>query len=237
MKKLISKFLCLRMGIKNKSTSAVHHSFCMTIVVLSIFLIGCVSVPHQSAELSGELGGMIRESRATHLALIDEYVNQLRGRVNDFMTRDWIPKFTKNFIVEAKLDQELAAAKNAEEKVQINQEFQEAAAQRISDRRALLMDAVDKIGQLLRSRINEHYDHMELVNQTLTTHLRSAEKVTATRDELLKLAKVHPNDMIPFEQLNEIVGKMEKFEGNVDALQGLTLRAKALIISGGQDGK
>ena len=76
---------------------------------------------------------------ATHLALINEYVNERRHRVDDFMSRDWIPKFTKNFIVEAKLDQELAAAKSPEDKTQVHQEFQEAAAQRISERRALLM--------------------------------------------------------------------------------------------------
>ena len=205
--------------------------------LVSSLLMGCANVPRQAAELSGELGGMIRESRATHLALIDEYVNERRRRVDDFMSRDWIPKFTKNFIVEAKLDQELAAAKNAEEKTQVHVEFQEAASQRISERRALLMDAIDEVGRLLRARIDEHYDQMVLVNQTLTAHLRSAEKVNATRDELLKLAKIRPNEMIPFTQLNQIVGKMEKFEGNVDALRSLATQAKEIVLPGGHDGK
>jgi len=194
-------------------------------------------VPHQSAELSGELGGMIRESRATHLALVDEYINERRRRVDDFMSRDWIPKFTKNFISEAKLDQELTAAKTSDEKVQIHQEFQEAATLRVSERRALLMNAVDEVGRLLRARIDEHYDQMGLVNQTLTAHLRSAEKVNATRDELLKLAKIQPNQLIPFVQLDQIVGKMEKFEGSADALRGLATQAKDILVPGGRDGK
>lgn len=180
---------------------------------------------------------MIRESRATHLALVDEYINERRRRVDDFMSRDWIPKFTKNFITEAKLDQELAAAKTSEEKVQIHQEFQEAATQRVSERRALLMNAVDEVGRLLRARIDEHYDQMGLVNQTLTAHLRSAEKVNATRDELLKLAKIRPNQLIPFAQLDQIVGKMERFEGSVDALRGLATQAKDILVPGGRDGK
>lgn len=205
--------------------------------LVSAVLTSCASVPHQAAELSGELGVMIRESRATHLALVDEYINERRRRVDDFMSRDWIPKFTKNFITEAKLDQELAAAKTSEEKVQIHQEFLEAAAQRVSERRALLMNAVDEVGRLLRARIDEHYDQMGLVNQTLTAHLRSAEKVNATRDELLKLAKIQPNQMIPFAQLDQIVGKMEKFEGSVEALRGLATQAKDILVPGGRDGK
>jgi hypothetical protein len=207
------------------------------LLLVSAVLTSCANVPHQAAELSGELGGMIRESRATHLALVDEYINERRRRVDDFMSRDWIPKFTKNFITEAKLDQELAAAKTSEEKVQIHQEFQEAATQRVSERRALLMNAVDEVGRLLRARIDEHYDQMGLVNQTLTAHLRSAEKVNATRDELLKLAKIRPNQLIPFAQLDQIVGKMERFEGSVDALRGLATQAKDILVPGGRDGK
>lgn len=209
----------------------------LPLLITAGLLIGCASVPRQAAELSGELGGMIRESRVTHLALIDEYVGERRRRVDDFMNRDWIPKFTKNFIVEAKLDQELASAKSTEEKTQVHQEFQEAAARRINERRTLLVNAVDEVGRLLRARIDEHYDQMELVNQALTSHLRSAEKVNATRDELLRLAKIRPNELIPFAQLNQVVEKMEKFEGDVEALRNLATQAKDIVIPGGRNGK
>lgn len=206
-------------------------------LIVALSITSCAAVPRQAAELSGELGGMIRESRATHQALIDEYIKERRKRVDDFMTRDWIPKFTKNFIAEAKLEQELANAKTADEKVQVHQEFQEAAAKRISERRAMLTDAIDEVGRLLRSKVDEHYDQMELVNQTLTAHLRSAEKVNATRDELLKLAKVKPNQLIPFAQLDQIVGKMEKFEGDVNALRNLASQAKDIVTAGATNGK
>lgn len=202
-----------------------------------LFLAGCASVPRQSAELSSELGVMIRTSRVSHHALVDEYVKERRKRANDFITRDWIPKFTKNFIAEAKLEQELGNAKTPDEKIQVHQEFQEAASQRISEHRAMLTDAIDEVGRLLRTRIEEHYDQMALVNQTLTAHLRSAERVNATRDDLLRLAKVPPNQLIPFAQLDQVVGKMEKFEGDVNALRSLATQAKAIVIQGGPNGE
>lgn len=232
----MSTIIVTRCG-NDRITPKMHRTRHLLPLLVSALLMGCASVPRQAAELSGELGGMIRESRATHLALIDEYINERRRRVDDFMSRDWIPKFTKNFIVEAKLDQELAAAKTSEEKTQTHQEFQESAAQRISERRALLLDAIDGVGRLLRARIDEHYDQMELVNQTLTAHLRSAEKVDATRDELLRLAKVKPNQLIPFAQLDQIVGKMEKFEGDVSALRNLASQAREIVIPGEPNGK
>jgi len=206
-------------------------------LIVSLSIIGCAIVPRQAADLSGELGGMIRESRTTHQALIDEYIKERRKRVDDFMTRDWIPKFTKNFIVKANLEQDLANAKTADEKLKIHLEFQEAASQQISERRTMLTDAIDEVGSLLRSKIDEHYDQMELVNQTLTAHLRSAEKVNATRDELLKLTKIKPNQLIPFAQLDQIVGKMERFEGDVNALRNLASQAKDIVTVGGNNGK
>lgn len=77
------------------------------LVFISFFLVGCATIPKQSAMLSQELSGMIRNCRTSHIALLDEYLLERRNRIDDFMKNQWIPKFMENFTKESGVMNEL----------------------------------------------------------------------------------------------------------------------------------
>ncbi|MCB4791974.1 MAG: hypothetical protein LHV68_08810 [Elusimicrobia bacterium] len=211
----------------------------ISVLFLLVILAACASTPKQSAMLSQELSGMIRNCRAAHIALLDEYLVERRNRIDDFMKNQWIPKFMENFTKNKDKDvvKELNKAKDEDEKYQIIQEFGESASKRIEERRTALVDALSDIGKSLRVKIEDHYDQMEAVNETLTAHLRSAEKVNATRDELLKTINMPLNRIIPFDKLNKTLDKISVYEGKIEDLGTLVQDAKQTFVQEGSNGK
>jgi hypothetical protein len=197
------------------------------------FLGGCASVPQESAQLSSDLGTMIRDARDSHLALIDEYMKVRRDRVDDFMQNKWIPTFMTNFAKTANFAQQYDAANGPDEKAKLTQDFQAAAAKKIAQQRATMLNALDDVDKALRSKITAHYDQMQVVNEALTAHLLSAAKVTAARDAILNKLNVPTNELIPLQKLDPALQKIEQFEGKAADIQQLVDQAKGVVTQGG----
>ncbi|MFC1678640.1 hypothetical protein ACFL2T_00270 [Elusimicrobiota bacterium] len=172
---------------------------------------------------------MVRHARQAHLSLLDEYLRERRARVDSFMEHTWIPEYIDRFSKEAKLEEELSKAKTPRERGQVLQEFNGAANQEIAARRATLMEAVETVGQGLRERLVEHYDQMEGVNTVLTAHLRSAAKVTATRDKLLETVNLPVKKILPLDKVGKVLDKIERFEKDAQAIGTLVDQAKGII--------
>lgn len=206
-------------------------------LAIILILSGCASVPRESAELSADLGTMIRDARESHFALIDEYMRQRRARMDDFMEHKWIPTYMKNFMRESKFTEQYDTEKNPVERAAIAEEFQQQASKDIAQQRAAMADALADVEGLLRKRIADHYDHMLVVNEALTAHLLSAAKVTTARDEIMKKLKLPANELVPLQKLDSTLRKIEQFEGKADAIYQLVNEAKSVLKQGGANGQ
>lgn len=206
-------------------------------LAIILILSGCASVPRESAELSADLGTMIRDARESHFALIDEYMRQRRARMDNFMEQKWIPTYMKNFMRESKFAEQYDAEKNPAEKAAIAEEFQQQASKDIAQQRAAMADALADVEGLLRKRIADHYDNMLVVNEALTAHLLSAAKVTTARDEIMKKLKLPANELVPLQKLDSTLRKIEQFEGKADAIYQLVNEAKSVLKQGGANGQ
>ena len=87
-------------------------------------------------------------------------------------------------------------------------EFSEDASAQIFSRQATFLAAIDKVDSMIRKRIEDHYADMLTVNQALTEHIRSAAKVTATREELFKKLRLDYRQLIPMDRVNEQLEKL-----------------------------
>lgn len=194
-----------------------------------LFFVGCVSVPKQAVILSEELGNMIRSSESAHLALVDEYIDQRRKEVDKFLDEKWFPDFMKEYTVNSKVEEELKKAESQEARADILREFADDAAKQLYQRRKVMMDSLDKIKELLYSRLQKHYDQMRITNETLTAHLRVASKVTNTRDELIKQLKIPVENIIPLDKLNLSIGKITRYQGKIEEINNAVDVFKVII--------
>lgn len=209
----------------------------VTLALLGSLLGGCVSVPKESAQLSADLGTMIRDARESHLALIDEYMRARRARMDEFIDQKWIPTYMKKYLKESKFTELYDAEKNPSEKAAIVEEFQQQASKDIAQQRAAMANGLSDVEKLLRKRIADHYDQMQVVNEALTAHLLSAAKVTAARDDIMKKLKVPPNSLVPLEKLDSTLRKIERFEGKAEGVLQLVNEAKGVLTQGGSNGQ
>jgi hypothetical protein len=194
-------------------------------------ILGCAHIPKEAAYLSEELTGMIREAEASHLELLDKYMEFKHQEVDSFLASVWAPRFMETGIKDANLWSLISAESDPTKKAALLQEFTADAGDVVFRRRASLHDALDKMGEALRQTIQNHYSQMLIVNQSLTAHLGSAAKITETRERLLEQLKVPIEGMFDLSTLN---GRIEEVMGIASKLgDEATLKAElAKIVEG-----
>lgn len=177
---------------------------CLTITLL---MLSCAHIPKESVYLSEELTGMIRSAEASHLEVLDRYMELKHQEADSFLSSVWIPCFLETGIKDTKLWDILNAEPDSVKKTLLMQEFITDANDVIFQRRASLHDALNKITAIIKHEIQDHYSHMLLINQSLTAHLRSATKVSETQARLLAQLNVPFASMIDIKKLS---GKIDE---------------------------
>lgn len=64
--------------------------------LLMIIFTGFISILQEAPQLSAVIGKKIVEAGTSHLTLLTQYMNAKRDRIDEFITREWIPTFTDN---------------------------------------------------------------------------------------------------------------------------------------------
>lgn len=193
---------------------------------------GCAHVPKESAQLSEELTGMINSAQASHLALLDQYMDERRRKVDEFMNEKWIPRFMGEFIGKSNIVKLVEEEKDAAGKGKIMYEFMEDGSKEIFKTRTSLTNSLDEIDRILRKAIQEHYAEMLVINHSMTAHLRSAAKVTSTRDELLQKLRIDPKIILPLDKINSSVEKLMKYQGKLEELPNIIKEVENAVKGG-----
>jgi hypothetical protein len=168
---------------------------------------GCVSVPKETAILSGEVGNMIASSKASHLALLNQYEAERRGRIDDFLQAVWIPRLIGQMAKDGDLWGKTCKIANTTDSALELQGFVEAAALRIAAKRKELTDALDYAMADLRAEVDAHYGLLERSNSTITRNLKS---VNANDEVLGTLLKKNGVDVEKLTPLRDVSAKLDK---------------------------
>lgn len=168
---------------------------------------GCVSVPKETAVLSSEVGNMIASSKASHLALLDQYEAERRGRIDDYLQAVWIPRFIGQMAKDGDLWGKTCKIANTRDSADELKGFVEEAALLIASKRKELTDALDDALADLRAQVNDHYALLERSNSTVTRNLRSVRANDEVMESLLKKNGVDAAKLTP---LREVSAKLDK---------------------------
>lgn len=175
------------------------------IILMEIILDSCANVPPEAVQLSYELTTMIRSAQTSHIAMLNQYIQERKQRVNDFMNQVWIPRFMENFMADPLVKSDIASAVDSITKAKIYKEMLVDASEKINNQRDTLMRVVENIAIALHEAIAEHYGQMAAINQALTANISSAAKVTEVRERLLSSLNVDMKTLIPINRVNDIL--------------------------------
>lgn len=201
----------------------------LLIPVLVAVVMGCATVPKESVDLSIELTKMIRSAEASHLATLQLFLDERKQRADDFLKNTWTPKFMENAMRDSHVLDTLKAQRTDPQRETVMKEFSEDAASVIAERRATMMGAIDRIGEMLRDSIRAHYADMLAVNQALTAHIRSVADVNATQTMILDALKIDPKTLLPIDKINGVLEKILSYQGNVDEILKYVEEAKTIL--------
>ena len=172
---------------------------------------------------------MIRSAEKSHLATLDLFISERRQRADEFLKDTWTPRFMDNAVKDSGVLDTIKAQRTDVQKGAVMKEFSEDAAMTIAERRAAIMDAIDKIGQALRENIRDHYADMLAANQALTAHIRSVADVAATQTQLLEAIKVDPKTLLPLDKINGVLEKLLSHAGDVEKAAAYVEEAKNIL--------
>lgn len=179
-----------------------------SVLLLSFLFCGCASVPKETVMLSGEIGNMIQSAKESHYALLVEYEQERRGRIDDYMQNTWIPIFIRKMATDGDLWGKTCDIKNSAEATIELQDFVQAAALQIANRRKTLTDALDSAMTELRESLRTHYDTIERANRVVTNNIRSVRANDEAFEETLKAVKIDPNKVTPFKDVSKKLDKL-----------------------------
>lgn len=175
-----------------------------------LLLAGCVSLPKETVQLSGEMSSMISNAKVAHMALLDQYEAERRGRIDDFMEAVWIPRFIGNMAKDGDLWGKTCKIANTRDSSDELAGFVQAAAKQIAAKRKELTDALDFAMMDLREAVRVHYETLEMAQGTVHRNLRSVRMNDEITENLLRKNGVKPENLTPLREVSAKLDKMFK---------------------------
>lgn len=159
------------------------------LLIFTLTLVGCSSVPKEAPELSIELGKRIKTLEDSHINLVESYFDMKRNLVIKFFEDEWIPKFADEFfsnsIVEEKW-QYIVKTNDKALRMQFILEVAPELLQQINTQREALLKPLDDLQRDLERKIRNNYDETYAINNSLTSYLISAHKVDQSRKSFIE---------------------------------------------------
>lgn len=158
------------------------------LLCVSICLTSCASIPKEAPELSQNLGVQLQELQQSHVALVHQFFENEREKVNTFINEEWLPVFTDNFFSDPAIDQawqQVINAGNAEDRLEfIKRTAPEIQHQKNKEYQTLIVP-LNQLEQSLTQAVQQKYAQAISTNQALTDYLYSASKVDENRQRYL----------------------------------------------------
>jgi hypothetical protein len=163
------------------------------VIIVSVFIAGCATIPKQSAQLSEELGYKLNKIEHSHILLLHNFFNQKREIVDDFIVKLWIPKFSENFFSNPTIEKtwnEIVSSGNKEDRLKFITLLGPKLLSQIENKRQELIKPLDILESDIEQKILNEYNAAKSINNSLTSFLYSAAKVDENRSRYLEMIGV-----------------------------------------------
>ena len=158
----------------------------------------CTSIPQEAPELSAELGKRIAAIEESHIALLHNFMDEKRKKVDEFVTNEWTPKFAENYFKQLGISNawdQVVASGNKEDRLKLLTLVGPKLQERINQERLSLIKPLDDIEQTIERKLRDEYQQAKALNNSITSYLTSTAKVAENRDRLLDLAGVDSSNI------------------------------------------
>ena len=176
------------------------------LLALALTFTGCVSLPKATVDLNEAVSVEVDSAEKAHLALVEEYGSQRRGRADDFVLYAWAPSFIEKFLEKIDFGTAVCEVQGKRDRALEVQEVVSAISKQIEKRRASLHKAIRKAENKLKRGIRAHYKQIATMYSAVTTNLRTVSERLDAEKMVRDFAGKQVNKVMP---LDEMTGKLE----------------------------
>jgi hypothetical protein len=196
-------------------------------------LTACSSVPAEAPQLSAELGNRISAIQQSHFALLRQFMDERRERIDEFVNEEWAPRLTTNTFEDPRMKEildKVAASPDPNARVQLMARVGPKIQKHIQEKRNELMKPLDEIERALERQLRQEYDQALGVNNALTSYLSSAAKLDANRDRYVAMAGNALGVQLDVDKhLDETAALVEGLVAKRDAAAGAAADVETLV--------
>lgn len=172
-------------------------SLCGAVLLLFIFS-GCVSIPSEAPELSGELGKRISAIENANINLLHRFFDLKRKEVDRFIEKEWTPAFAENLFSEPAVSSAwntIVTENDASQRMKFILRVAPKLQEKINSKRLELIRPLDELERGLEQKIRNEYTQARSINNTITSFLSSASEVAENRQHYLDMIGINDADI------------------------------------------
>ena len=192
--------------------------------VFLLLLVGCASIPPEAPELSTELGKRISAIEEANITLLNRFFDQKRQDVDTFIQEEWVPEFAEQFFSNqtiANAWQTIVRENDKEQRLQFLIRTGPRLQQRINQKRQELIQPLEALERAVEKQVRAEYAQARAINNSITSFLASASKVSENRNRYLAMLGVTDEKIGNIinetdDAVSTLLGKAEEVQDNVE---------------------
>ncbi len=157
-------------------------------IMASMLLLGCASIPQESVQLSVTLGRDLHEVQKAHRALVIKYFGRMKGDINQFVDNAYRPYMIKTSMKDFQLLDRLGkigASNESPDSLEIMEIYVSMLTEQIENYRRELLQRIEHQETEVLMALDDAYQKLQNANAIVTGHLASIKKVEDAQAELL----------------------------------------------------
>jgi hypothetical protein len=163
------------------------------VAICFIAISSCTTTPPEAPNLSRELGKRISALENANLTLLNRYFDQKRNDVDRFIQEVWLPRFAEEFFSKpfiAKSWDTIVTENNKQQRLTFLLKTGPKLQQMVNRKRIELIQPLDELEQRIERNIKAEYEQAKSINNSITSFLLSATKVSENRNRYLDMAGI-----------------------------------------------
>lgn len=191
----------------------------MKLLILTLIFpyAGCVTIPSEAPALSAELGNRIAAIESANITLLHRYFSQKRTEIDKFIEEEWVPVFAEAVFSNPKISlawDTVVREDNQQQRLMFLMKVGSKLQEKINSKRIELIQPLDELEHHIEQKIRNEFSQARAMNNSITSFLRSAAKVTENRDQYLERLGITD------EKIKKVIDKTD------DAISGLLKKTK-----------
>lgn len=211
----------------------------MRLLVALLALAACVSIPPEASTLSAELGKRIGALESAHINMLRKWMDERKTRVDDFMSQQWIPTFSKELMEQPAVQ---AGLRKVQERPELAAEFFSGLGTRIqtrlNEKRNEYLRPLEELERRIERHLRDEYALAKSINNAVTSFLVSAGEVAENRDRYLGMIGVKNDLDRALDKADDAVSGLVSFKGDTEAALEKFMEFKDqvdAILAGGEE--